>query len=317
MKRTNSAIPALALSFALPATIHADTYDYEIGILYDAIRASSESGFAGVIGPVPFTFESDSDMDEIGLAGTWYFDGVAASKGPRGRAAFISRASTVSLSYTRGSGDTVSTVSSTDPAFPPSTNRSESTANRISAALRWVWSDSGWYGLAGLSAADLDGPGSIEFDAEAYSLGFGKYIGTQTALELTVVRQNSEASGPVIGGDVTSNEVAVGFVHIGSLGRMWQYGTDIILSTTGRGASDGSYSARLSLYPSRPLAFGIETGGALQDPGDASTSYGLFASWFPRERIELEARYGWLSLDEPADTDFDQYNFGVGVNFRF
>jgi hypothetical protein len=319
MRRIHLAVSALAVSVALSETGHADNYDYQIGISYDASRASSESVFA-----VPIVdsirVESDSDSDEIGLHGTWFFDGVAASSGPRSRAAFIGRASSISLSYRRGNGDSVSTLSATDPAFPSSTDRSELDTNSVSANLRWVWAESGWYGLAGLSRADFETDsefGSIDFTADAYSLGVGKYIGSQTTLELSVVRLDSDASGSIIGGNSTSTETAVAFSHIGSLGRTWQYGTNIGLATTERGASDGSYSVRLSLYPSRPLAFGLEIDGALQDPGDVSTDYGLFASWFPRERIEFDARYGWISFDEPSNTDFDQYTFGVGVNFRF
>lgn len=321
MKRIDLAISALALSVALPATGHADSYDYEIGISYDASRASSASEPAGNIQPLePIRFESDSDHDEIAFAGTWFFDGVAASTGPRSRAAFVSRASAISASYTRGNGDTVSTQNTTDPAIPSFTDRSEQNTNSFSANLRWVWPESGWYGLAGLSRVDveIDGEfGSTDIDAEAYSLGFGKYIGTQTTLDLSVVRLDSDASGFVIGGNSTFTETEVAFSHIGSLGRTWQYGTDVVLATTDRGTSDGSYGVRLSLYPSRPLAFGIDINGALQDPGDVSTDFELFASWFPREKIELDARYGWRSFDEPSNTDFDEYNFGVGVNFRF
>lgn len=320
-RRIYRAVSALALSFALSATGHADSYDYEIGISFDANRASSESFFAVPIGPVgSIRVESDSDHDEIGLHGTWFFDGVAASSGPRSRAAFIGRASAISLSYARGNGDSVSTSGSTDPAFPSSTDRSELDTNSVSANLRWVWGESGWYGLAGLSRADSETNSqfvSIDFTADVYSVGVGKYIGSQTTLEVSVVRLDLDASGPVLGGNSTSTETAVALSHIGSLGRMWQYGTDIALATTERGASDGSYSLRLSLYPSRPLAFGLEIDGALQDPGDVSTNYGLFASWFPRERIGLDARYRWISIDEPSNTDFDQYTFGIGVKFRF
>lgn len=319
VRRIHLAVSALAVSVALSEIGHADNYDYQIGISYDASRASSESVFA-----VPIVdsirVESDSDNDEIGLHGTWFFDGVAASSGPRSRAAFIGRASAVSLSYTRGNGDSVSTLSSTDPAFPSSTDRSELETNRVSANLRWVWAESGWYGLAGWSRADSETSSefvSIDSTADAYNVGVGKYIGSQTTLEVSVVHLDSDASGPVIGGNSTSTETAVAFSHIGSLGRAWQYGTDIVLATTERGASDGSYSVRLSLYPSRPLAFGLEIDGALQDPGNVSTHYGLFASWFPGERIEFDARYGWISIDEPSNTDLDQYTFGVGVKFRF
>jgi hypothetical protein len=321
VRKTCLALSALTVSVTLSATAHADSYDYEIGISYDAIRASTESDFAVPVGPLqPSSFELDSDNNALGLRGTWFFDGVAASSGPRSRAAFIGRASAISLSYTRAEGDTASTLNSSNPAIPPSSNRSESETKGFSASLRWVWAASGWYGLAGLSRADSETSGdsaSVDFATDTYHLGVGKYLGSQTTLELSVVRLDSDVSGPVIGGNANSTEATVAFSHIEMLGRTWQYGTDIALATTERGASDGSYSVRLSIYPSRPLAFGFEVDGALQDPGGVSTNYGLFASWFPRERIGFDARYGWIDIDEPSDTDFDQYTFGLGVNFRF
>jgi hypothetical protein len=318
MRRTCLLIAVFALPGVLPATSHADSYNYEIGIEYGADRATTESVFES-----PFlsgSGRSESDDDGIELFGTWYFDGVSGSDGPRSRAAFISRASSVSFSYLHGNGDSVSTVSFGDPTFPPSTSRTEQTTNNFSANLRWVWSQSGWYALAGFSSADLELDSeslASEINADAYSLGFGKYIGDQTTLELSLLRQEAEVSGAVLGGSSNSTEVALGFTHIGGLGGEWQYGADIGLSTTGRGSSDGSYNVRLSLYPSRSLAFGLETDGALQDRSEASERYGLFASWFPSERIELGAHYGRLRADEPSNTDIDQYDFGVGVTFRF
>ncbi|MGH8495468.1 MAG: hypothetical protein ACREVN_04980 [Gammaproteobacteria bacterium] len=321
MRRIHSAVSALAMSVAVSATGHAESYDYQVEILYDASRYSDQTRFSD---PFLLSMESatsESDDDRIGFAGTWFFDGVAASTGPESRAAFISRASGVSFTYTRGNGDSAYTVNFSDPAAPPSMGSSEQTTNSISTDLRWVWPESGWYGLAGLSRVDSESNsefGSTDLTVDALSLGIGRYIGAQTALELSVARSDTSDSAIGIGGNSTSaTETSVGFLHIGSLGGTWQYGTDIVLSTTDRGLSDGSYSARLSLYPSRPLAFGIELDGALEDSGDASAGYGLFASWFPRERMELEARYGWIDYDISSSSDLDQYTFGIGVNFRF
>lgn len=309
-----AAIPA----FALPAAAHAAGYDYEIAISYDASRASSESVATTIFQPI--NIQSNSDYDEIGFAGTWYFNGADASVGPRSRAAFISRASAASLSYSRGNGDSIFTLNRTSPFIPSMTQSAEETTNNVSANLRRVWRESGWYALAGFSMAEFKAQSefvSTKLEADVFSLGIGKYIGAQTTLELTAVRQDSDASGAVIAGDSTSTELALGFSHMGGLGRTWQYGTDIVMATTGRGSADGSYSARLSLYPSRPLAFGIEIAGALQDADDVSTDYGLFASWFPRELIELQAHYGRIAVDEPPGVELDQYDFGLGVSFRF
>lgn len=318
MTRINLGVSVLALSAALPATGQADSYDYAIGFLYDTSHASNAAVFTGPGGLI--LFETETDVDELGLVGTWYFDGVQAAAGPRSRAAFISRASGVSVRYARGSGETVLLADAGNPVFPSSVERAEQSSGNLSADLRWVGSGGGWYGLAGVSIADFDqdsGFASVELSTTDYRLGLGKYVGEQTAVDLSIVRRDADASGAVIGGNSTSTDVAVGLTHIGDLGRAWQYGTDVVLSTSGRGSSDGSYGLRLSLFPSRPIAFGFEADGALQDPGDASTSYGVFASWFPRERIELEARYGWVSLDEPSGIDLEQYRYGAGVNFRF
>lgn len=317
----STSIAVLAVLIALPATGNADTYDYEIEISYDATRFSSGFVSGGPVAPLgPIRVSAETDNDEIGLAGTWYFDGVSAATGPRSRAEFISRASAVSVSYTRGDGDSVFSVISSNPALPFSTGRSEQTTNILSADLRWVWAESGWYGLADLSMAELEfdsGGVPTTADGDGYGLGVGKYLAAQTALELRVLRQSSDVSGVDIGGDSSSTEVALGLVHVGALGPTWQYGADIALATTSRAASEGSYNARLSLYPSRPLAFGIDIAGALQDTSDVSTDYEVFASWFPRERLGLSARYGWISLDELGDTDIDQYSFGIDVSFRF
>jgi hypothetical protein len=310
------AILGLLGSGAWSATAHAAGYDYELAISYDGSRTSVDAPVSSL--PRPIRARSDSDNEEIGFAGTWYLAGVDVSNGPRSRAGFVSRASSVSLSYTRGSGDSAFTVDSDDPSFPSSVGSSEQDTNNLSGNLRWVWPESGWYALAGFSMADFETDVEIDsIEANAFSLGVGKYIGAQTALELTAIRQESDFSGAVIGGDSTSTEIAASLLHIGSLGQTWQYGTDIALSTMSRGLSEGSYSARLSLYPSRSLAFGFEIDGALQDPGSVGTDYGVFASWFPRERIGVHARYGWAGFDEPENIDRDQYDFGVGVSIRF
>ncbi len=85
---------------AASVTAHADSYKYELDLAYDADRASLESNF-----DTPFldlSVSSETDNDELGLTGTWYFDDVRTSTGPLSRAAFIGRASGLSLGYSRG-----------------------------------------------------------------------------------------------------------------------------------------------------------------------------------------------------------------------
>jgi len=321
MKKLTLTTLVLPLWFVFSTSGRADTYDYELGMSYAGTETYTNSSVVfGTLPPVTIMVDSDSDSDDIAVFGSWYFDGVTATTGPRSRAAFIGRASAISLSYSRGSGDTTTAITSSDPSFPSSIETSELSTDNISASLRWVWPESGWYGLATLATGDanIDSPsGSASFSGHAYGLGVGKYIGSQTSIDLTIMRSETDASGFVIGGTSSSTEAAIALTHIGSLGQTWQYGVDIALNTTSAGSSNGSFDIVLSLYPSRNFAFGLEVNGAVQDIANERVIYDLVASWFPSERIELAAGYGWTSIDEPADTDFNQDSFRLGANIRF
>ncbi len=309
---------APAICLALPAMALGDTFDFEVGTSYDRISTSSEgTGLLGFPQPsIPFTSTSDGDDDDITVFGTWFFDGVSAPDGPRSRAAFLSRASSVSLSYRYGDSDTSSSLTSPDPSFSPVMGWESWSSDAISANLRYVWPESGWYGLAGVSTLDEEFDssfGSFNSDVETYSLGIGKYIGSQTSVDLRVSRLEGETAGSNIG--VT--ETALTLSHIGGLGETWQYGADVALTTTDVSRADELFDLRLSLYPTRSLAFGLETSGSVQDAFDEGTRYGLFASWFARENIELEASYRYVDTESFPNFDQDEDGFGVGVRVRF
>lgn len=320
-----SQLSTTVLSFwvIFSTTAQADSYDYEIGISYDSTQGSNDSVANFGISPIPatvVTINSDSDTDEITASGNWYFDGVIANDGPRTRAAFIGRASYLSLTYTNGRGDDVITINSSDPLIPSSTFQFDRENDDFSAGLRWVWAESGWYGLANIVSADFDfsgDSGSVSTSADIYGVGVGKYIGTQTTIDLTVVRVESDSSGNIIGGNSSSSEVALSFSHIGNLGQTWQYGTDIGLSTTNVGNSDGSFNIGLSIYPTRDIAFGLNVISGLRDADAAPKRYNVSGSWFSSEKLEFTAGYGWVDIDEPPNTNSDQSSFSVGANYRF
>lgn len=315
---------AASLCLAMTAPSEADEYDYEIGVLYDQNRASSVStfGIGAVPGPPiqPMTLASDTDNDTVGVSGTWYFDGVRTSGGPKSRAAFLSKASSLSVSYSRGFGDTTTIISPTGPGSPPPTVvLTDQDSNNFEAGLRYVWPTADWYGLANFSRIDAeigDIAGAIDLTTNAYSLGVGKYLGSQTTVDLNVVRLESDAAGFVIGGNISSTEASINFSHIGDLLNSWQYGADFGILTTGVGDSAGSYRVGFSLYPTRALAMGLNVSGGLGGSRIA-TSYSFFLTWFLREQFGLTANYGFIDVDNPFNTDFDQDNIGLSAIFRF
>lgn len=301
----------LVLASSLLATSSiADEFNYDVGLDLGSSRSTTKTNI--LIPGMTVQSRSESDSDNIGVRGTWYFDTVEANSGPRSRAVFIERASGLSLGYSHGDGDTRSTVPNPFPGNPPDTFRADESSSQYGGDVRYVWKESGWYGIANISRAELDIDSplfSTDFSINTYGVGAGKYIGSQTAVDFTV------ALGEVEG--EYSTVATLSLTHIGAMGETWQYGADVGLSDSNADGSDGQFALGFSLYPSRDVAFGVDVFGPLQDFSDGVIRYGLFASWYPSERVGLEARYFSSDVDVPSNVDVDQYGYGVGLNMRF
>lgn len=292
-------------------------YDYELSLSFGAANTDF-SGATVSVGGVPMpslgSFSSSTDTDTINLLGTWYFQGLSDVDGPRSEAAFLNRASSLSFGYSYGDGSSVSQTSGTQ--FPSSLYISDTRSESFSLAMRYVVPGSGWYALAGVSRLEIDDNrlwNGVSFsrksDANSYNVGLGKYIGENTAVDLTIAR--TEVDG------FDSTGFGLSFKHIGSLGSSWQYGLDAGLSTPDTDFDDGSISLGFSLFPNRNLEFGI--GLDLQEiaSGPDRTSYGAFASWFIRDNIELNGRLMFDDMDDFAGSDSDGDAAQLGVTVRF
>lgn len=289
-------IPAALGLIALNAG--ADEFDFELALGYDTTSTSSTTQTQ-----LPIVFDLDQDLDNIDLRGTWYFNGVVANEGPRDRAAFLGQASSVSLSYANLDGSTVARILSNDPNIPSSEDRSSQSGDAISVDARYIWS-SGWYVIGGLAYADLEG-----VDVTAIAAGVGKYFGSRTALDFVVTHSDS--------GNSDSSEVSLNLTRVGDLGSTWQYAADLNVSTISIGDADGSYEAKLSLYPSRDFGFGASINGGLGASRFDSTSYSVLANWFPTQNLGLEASYGWVDTDDLPGTQTDSDTFSINGVFRF
>lgn len=314
----NVLLPVAALAVAAPTSASADNFDYEIGADYDAANQSTRSvvSLDPLIPGGTIAIRSKLDSDNLDLFGTWYFSGVTSNDGPRSRAAFLARASSVSLRYSGLDGDATIRVDSIDPTVPSDTTRSSTSGDTFSATARYVWAGSGWYVLGSLATASLEFDNG-DVDADAYTVGIGKYFASRTAIDLSVLHEDSTSSGSIFQSNSSGSAARLALMHVGDLGSTWQYGTDVALSTDGAGDSDGSFDLKLSLYPTRSVAFGLDIAGQLENFGDGAVRYETFISWFPRESFTINARYGWVTIDEPAGIDTDNDSAGVGFRFRF
>jgi hypothetical protein len=149
------------------------------------------------------------------------------------------------------------------------------------------------------------------FDGTAYFVGVGKYIGERTALDFKVISSDLEG--------FDSTGYALSLSHVGSIGSQWQYAADLgySISDADANGNDGSYSARLSLFPTAKFAFGVQAVHQEYEFSADLDSYEGFVGWFVRDNIEVRARYRDDDIDSNSVTDVDSNQFGIGVNVRF
>ena len=316
MKTTNFAL-ALLIGCGFVSDATAGNYDYEVGLTYGwgESDSTSNSAFSGTPFPSPGISTSSSDSDNIDLFGSWYYSGLSDSLGPNSRAAFLSRASSIGVAYSRSDGSSSSEFTG-GGNIPPVTTSSDTTSNILSANLRHVWRDSGWYALAGVSRADLEAntlsngiAASFDFDSTAYFLGAGKYLGKATTLDVNVATSDTGDSSPTV--------IALTLSHVGSIGARWQYGADVVYAKSDTSGDGDSYTLRGTLYPSAELEFGLGFSRQESGIGFDSDTFDASVGWFVRDHIELTARYRQDDPDIAPGADVDSNLFAIGVRVRF
>ena len=322
------------------ATAQASEFRFELNAGFLADRVTTRSTPITITpNPPPDlpVLTIDTDTDEFSVAAAWYFDGASAASGPMSRAAFVSRASSLAIAYSRGDIDTdvgidPPIVVTPDPLpgpilpFPPGVIDPTPIVfelggdiDELATQLRYVWPDSGWYALASVATLDTKlntGLQAVDVDSQRYVAGFGRYIAELTTLDIAVARIENDFSGPFAGDDDSATEVAVTLSHIGALAGDWQYGADASISSVDADDRDGDFGIRGSLYPNRALAFGLGITGSFGND-NAPTTYNLFASWFATERFGISASFGIVDTDDPPGTDVDQDRFGLEAVARF
>jgi len=314
--RTGSPVLVLLVGCGFTAVAAGEDYDYQVGLAYD--RAQLDSTIIASIQPFPSlgTQTTSADSDNIELTGAWFYSGFSDANGPKSRAAFMSRASSLVISYARGDESTLTELSG-DGTVPPQTGSSEGTSKEYSLDLRHVWKDSGWYALAGASRADVDvdivtgngTPAFSKFDLNRYTLGVGKYLGKATTLDLAITTLDVGSSNPTV--------VALSFSHIGSLGANWQYGADVAFAKSDTSGDGDTIALRGSLFPTASIEFGLSFVRQDRNGGFELDTTEAFAGWFVRDNIELTARYRLDDPDTIPGQDIDSDEFGVGVSMRF
>ena len=317
MRKGSSVLVAL-VGCGLTAVAAGEDYDYEVGLAYGS--GQSDSTVVATIGGVPDPSlgmsTTSSDSDTIELTGVWFYSGLSDANGPKSRAAFMSRASSLVIGYSYSEESTTFEISG-GPIVLPQMGRSDGSGNDYSLDLRHVWKDSGWFARAGVSRTELDVdvtnnagiPAFARFDANRYTLGAGKYLGQATTLELGITTLDVGTSNPTV--------IALSFSHIGSLGANWQYGADVAFAKSDTGDEGDNIALRGSLFPTPSIEFGLSFARQDGNSGFDLDTTEVFGGWFVRDNIEFTARYRMQDPDTFPGQDIDSDEFGVGISMRF
>jgi hypothetical protein len=326
VKHVSGTLCGLLAAMLLSPPGWAEEYRFEIGAGY---ANTSFEGSQTITTPGGTVFNSGkTDTDDLGVRGNWYFYGLSDDSGPRARAAFVDRASSLSFGYSRSDQTTRTLITSDDPTFPfpPQDLTFDLDVDAYVLDMRYVHRDSGWFGDAGLVLTDtsfsLGGSVNDSGDATGWRLGIGKYIFSNTAVSVEVSQVDAD-------GGADAEAYAAAFAHLGDLGEKWQYAVDLAYS---RSESDfdldlDTWSGAFSLYPTRDFEFGIAVEDVSGDrfAGD-TTGFAGFVSWFVTSNVSLSASYRTDDVDYlgnvsigggTIDADADQDMFALGVSVRF
>ena len=238
--------------FVAPAV--ADEFSFDIGASYG--RTQYEGSSTSVFEGHPFFSDGtvfstgESDTDTLTLFGTWYFAGLSDDNGPRARAAFVDRASAVSVLYGHQEESSSYSIVSSVPEIPSGPRGFDESGDFYAVSGRLVGRTSGWFAEAAVTESDL----SFDLEGSAWSLGVGKYLFDTTALSVSIGNVDARF------GFETDN-YALGFTHLGSVEQSWQYALDHVYEHESPNldyVDDAvNRSDAFALYPTRNLEFGI------------------------------------------------------------
>lgn len=300
----------LIIATALPGI--ASAFDNEVTADLVSIDTSSEfvTGLPG--NRIRVNNDVDTRLLDIGV--TWYLAPVDDSRGPRSRAPFLSKSSSLAVNLGLGRSDLSASTLVENPGLPPS-QPSDIDTDLLSTGAqgRYVWADTGWFVTAAYSRFDAD-TDDRGFSADAWSFGAGFYIGDRTALHMQYLDGEVSDDGTRSG---TDSAVGLSLTHIGDLGGDWEYGTDVGLTSQDRADSNGAWDLRLSLYPSRDLAFGVDVASTFDGAASDVVSYELFGGWYPSDSIGLRAGYRFVDFPSSDGADVEEDGFSLGMTVRF
>lgn len=253
-----------------------------------AFAARAEEFSWQLSGGMSRTEVADFSSDSWAVDGTFYVEPIDDSSGPYELASFLNPTTRVSAAASNVEADFIN-----DPAV-----------YTLSGAF--VLPDKKWYVGADYSKSMFDDPPYATYsDSNGYGVSAGRYLGSNTTLELGVGRADQDVTfctafssstgcfGPLIETETTTDSVDLAVFHV----RRFR---SLTYSLQGRVSQ---IDADLEVISAPPLTFG--------DGGSSRRVYSIATELFPTQRLGVRVGYS------QSDSDFDLDGYDVGATWFF
>ncbi|UTW44726.1 putative porin [bacterium SCSIO 12696] len=268
----------MTLSRALTCTLcltassvsFANTFQYEISGSYSELREEQlvpNSGFSPLpfssFGPIELTTQT-VETDSKGIAGSYFFSPVDTSRGPLAEAAFLDRASSITLNYSDARN-----------------------IDTLGISGLYINKEHGWIIGASFSQQDLPfGFGS----ADRKSLSVGYYVATNTTITLDWIDNDNLFS-------LADEEYIARVRHFGEFISGLNYSVSGFFGTADGNNVDSSdtYGITAIVYPNRRLSFGVGY-------TDAEIKLATFSSVIPDDSLIFSGIDVAFNPTAPFDT---------------
>lgn len=235
---------------------------------------------------------ADGDQDTIALEGSVFLQPVDTSKGPLGEAAFIDRATSVSLGY-----------GYSEVEFD---SGSDFDLSLFNVSGRYVIHDGGWILEGGYDYDEIEADGG-DSDSDSYTLRGGKYIADNTTLILGWTYSEDD-------GNRESDAYSVEMEHLQMLGQgaLKIEGGYALVEANFTDDVD-VYSVAGTYYVNNNLGFG--GGYSLADGNNSEVdTWKLFSEWWMNEQVAFSVGYIGVE-EEDANIESDSIVFSVTGRF--
>ncbi len=280
-----------AIGLAVSAAAHAQQDPIVTGdTLVDTYRWEVQADYS--TGEIETGFTDDIDEDVFRISGSYFFDNVDTTNGPRSEAAFLDHASDVTLFYSYGEldGDII-----------------DEDIDEYGISGRWVTERAGWIFEGSASRTE---PDNAELDT--YRVGVGKYLTASTTLVVSYINADLEIDD--LGSDDTDGfnaglEHFWGFDNAGGIKLEGNYG----YINVDDGDDIDIYNVTGTWYINNDLGIGAGYGN-IDDGGGEAEEIKVFAEWFFTPKFAVNLEYNEREID---DTDIESEAIMIGARLRF